>query len=107
MIVLISLLGKSKCPQLAGLAVLFPAVTLVGYYFLISSAGKAFVRPIILFSAMSVPTVLVFLLVLNRTLRSHGVLLSFALAILAWLLTAAVVLLLDTFVFHVYQSASG
>ena len=39
LVVIISILGKSHHPQLAGLAVLFPVVSVVGYYFLISAIG--------------------------------------------------------------------
>ncbi|OHB32501.1 MAG: hypothetical protein A2X84_04350 [Desulfuromonadaceae bacterium GWC2_58_13] len=91
MIVVICLLGKSKYPQLAGLAVLFPAVTLVGYYFLISEQGKDAVRTMIGYSLLGLPTVLVFLLCLYFALGKFDIFTSFSIAIGAWLLTAVLI----------------
>jgi len=103
MIVAVSLLGKSKYPQIAGLAVLFPAVTLVGYYFLVTAQGKEAVRPMIGYSLLGLPTVLVFLLCLYFTLSRFDTLTSFAIAIGAWLGTAVLVYLSADRVFQIVR----
>ena len=103
MIVAITLLGESKYPQLAGLAVLFPAVTVIGYFFLISSEGVDAVRPIILFSIYSIPTVLAFLIVLYFALKHFGTVQSILLAIVAWLITAGIILLFDRYLIEIFK----
>ena len=103
LIVLISLLAKSKNPQLAGLAVLFPIVTLVGYFFIINSIGKVNARPIILFSIIALPTVLAFLITLYFSLKHFNIYYSFSLSILAWLIVAILVFYLDKHFFHLYK----
>ena len=102
LVVIISILGKSHHPQLAGLAVLFPVVSVVGYYFLISAIGKDAAKPIILFSIYSLPTVLAFLVVLRLTIHRTGLFLGFASAILAWLIVSAVMLFLEKQYFHIF-----
>ena len=102
LVVIISILGKSHYPQLAGLAVLFPAVSVVGYYFLISAVGTETAKPIILFSIYSLPTVLAFLVVLRLAINRTGLFLGFTSAILAWLIVAAFMLFLEKRYFHIF-----
>lgn len=106
LIVAITLLGKSKYPQLAGLAVLFPAITTIGYFFLISSEGVDTVRPIILFSIYSIPTVLAFLIGLYFALKHFSTLQSILLAIIAWLITAGIILFFDKYLIEIFKKGS-
>ncbi len=102
LIVLISLLGKSKHPQITGLAVLFPAVTVVGYVFLSKSIGTSAIKPIILFSIYSIPTILVFLAALYLTIDKLGIALSVIFSITCWLIAAAIILLIDHQLFSLF-----
>ncbi len=106
LIVAISLLAKSKYPQLAGLAVLFPAVTIIGYFFLLSSQGVDSVRPIILFSIYSVPTVFAFLATLYIALKRFGIAQSILLSIMAWLAVALIFLFLEQRFFEIAKNGS-
>ena len=60
-VVIVSWLARGKHPLLAGLFVLFPAVTLVSFYFLAQNASPDTMRRIALFSIYSLPTTLAFL----------------------------------------------
>ena len=99
LVVCVSLLGRSEHPQLAGLAVLFPAVTVAGYYCLLSSEGAEAVRPAILFSILSVPAVAVFLVVLYFAAGKFSTWQSIFLSVCSWLATATVILLADRYFF--------
>jgi len=61
LIVVISLLAKTKHPMLAGIFMLFPAVTLVGYYFAGPSMGVDQLKHVTLFSVWALTTTFVFL----------------------------------------------
>lgn len=101
-IVIFSLLAKSKNPQIAGLVVLFPIISVVGYIFLINSIGKEASRPIILFSVIALPTVLVFLVSLFFSLKYFNTFSSFSISIFCWFITAILIYLADKHIFHLY-----
>ncbi|RJX20359.1 MAG: hypothetical protein C4570_03885 [Ammonifex sp.] len=96
LIVLISYLGKSKQYYLAGLAVLFPIVTIVGYYFLSLTTSRQTLQHIVLMSLYSVPTVIVFLFVLYFSIKKLPLWQSMFLSLLGWLIMAVLV----TFLFR-------
>ena len=76
LVVLINLIGKSRNSFVAGLAMLFPAITLIGYYFLsISQHGS--LSKTVMFSIWSLPTSLVFLLTLYFTIDEMPILQAF------------------------------
>jgi len=95
LILLISLLGKSRYSHLSGIMVLFPVVTVIGYYFLSSSVPGDRLQRIVLFSILALPTVLAFLLVLYFALNSMPVVPSLLLGIAAWLVMAIVITAID------------
>lgn len=95
LILLISLLGKSKYNHLSGILVLFPVVTVIGYYFLSSYVPGERLQRIVLFSILSLPTVLVFLLVLYIALNRMSVIPALVMGIMAWLVTALLITLID------------
>lgn len=92
LIVLVSLIGKSKNPSLSGLAVLFPIVTVVGFYFLSRTVAPLELKSIILFSIFSLPSVLAFLLALYWAVGKFPILASMFVGIGAWLATALLIL---------------
>ncbi len=97
LIVIITLIGKSKYPQLSGLIILFPAVTVIGYFFLISSIGSESVRPIVLFSIYSLPAVLAFLVTLYFTVNKFNTWHSIFLSIGAWLIVSGILIFLSKY----------
>jgi Uncharacterized membrane protein required for alginate biosynthesis len=91
LVVLINLIGKSRNSFVAGLAMLFPAITLLGYYFL-SLSHHGTLSKTVMFSIWSLPTSLAFLLTLYFTIDKIPILQSLALGIASWLITAIVVI---------------
>ena len=90
-VVLINLIGKSRNSFVSGLAMLFPAITLLGYYFLsISQHGP--LSKTVMFSIWSLPTSLAFLLTLYFTIDKIPILQALALGIASWLITAIAVM---------------
>ncbi|QGU00240.1 hypothetical protein SYNTR_1646 [Candidatus Syntrophocurvum alkaliphilum] len=83
-IVLISLLGKSKNEFLAGIAVLFPIVTVVGYYFLSFTSEPQILQKQVQFSLLALPAVLGFLLALYFTIHRLPIVYSLIAGILVW-----------------------
>ncbi|MDR3601898.1 MAG: GlpM family protein [Desulfosporosinus sp.] len=91
LVVLINLIGKSRNNFVAGLAMLFPAITLIGFYFLsISQHGS--LSKTVLFSIWSLPTSLVFLVTLYFTIDKIPILQALVLGIVSWLIAAIVVI---------------
>lgn len=95
LITLVSLLGNTRWRILSGMAVLFPIVTLVGFYFLSLQLPISALREIVFFSALSVPTVLGFILGFYFALNYFPVTISLALGVLTWFAIAAGVLIID------------
>lgn len=95
LILLVSILGKSRFSFLSGILVLFPVVTVVGYYFLASTSQGIALQRIVLYSILSLPTVLAFLLVLYFTVNRMPITQSLILSILAWCLVAALIVFID------------
>ena len=104
LVLIVSLLGKLKNPYISGLVVLFPVVTLVGYYFLsLSVPGQALQR-VVLVSLSAVPTTITFLATVYFTIAKMPAWKSLSLGLLAWLITALVLIVLDRFFFHIMFS---
>lgn len=95
LILLINMVGKSRYNNLAGILVLFPVVTVIGYYFLSSYVPADRLQRIVLFSILSLPTVLVFLLVLYYALNRMPIVPALLIGITAWLVTALIIMFID------------
>lgn len=95
LVLLISMLGRSKYGYLAGLAVLFPAITLVGYYFLSFTMSGLDLQRTILFSLFSVPTVLAFLLAVYLTVNKMPIISSLGIGIISWMISAIIIIIID------------
>ncbi|MDR3540605.1 MAG: GlpM family protein [Desulfosporosinus sp.] len=91
LVVLINLIGKSRNSLIAGLAMLFPAITLLGYYFL-SLSQHGSLSKTVMFSIWSLPTSLVFLLALYFTIDKIPILQALTFGIASWLITAIVII---------------
>ncbi|WP_170270272.1 GlpM family protein [Heliorestis acidaminivorans] len=88
LILTVSLLGKSKFAYLASIAVLFPAVTVAGYYFLSFDVSTVQLKSIIFNSLYYVPTTMVFLYALYRFVGSMPMYKSLIIALGFWLIAA-------------------
>lgn len=95
-VVIINLIGKSGNSLISGLAMLFPAITLLGYYFL-SISQHGLLSKTVMFSIWSLPTSLAFLLALYFTIDKIPIIQSLILGIAAWLITALIVIGIYTF----------
>lgn len=91
-VVLVSLLARINQELLAGVAVLFPAVTLVSYAFLFMERGVEATRPLLLVTALALPCVLVFVLSLYWATSRLDVSASFIVALGAWIAAASLVI---------------
>ena len=96
LITAVSLLGETKYSILSGLAVLFPIVTLTGYYFLSLELPLAELRHVVLFSTIAVPTVWGFTLGFYAASARFSVPVSLAVGVCAWLVVALVVVWVDS-----------
>lgn len=101
LVVIVSVLAKSKYPFLAGLFVLFPAVTLVSFFFLARSVPSDTLRKVTLFSIYTLPTTLAFLITFLQSHDRFGALGGLAMAVGSWFLVAIVLLWLHLKVFHI------
>ena len=61
LITLISLISKCKYPYISGLFMMFPAVTLIGYYFVSMNVNPTELKNITMFSLVSLVTVATFI----------------------------------------------
>lgn len=95
LVVLVTLIGRSSYPQLAGLAVMFPVITITSFSFLIASKGAEAVRPMLLFSLLSLPTLIVFLFILYTSLGRVSTLTSFILGLVGWFCMASFIYVVD------------
>jgi membrane protein GlpM len=84
LVVAVSILAKTKSPLLAGLFVLFPAITLIGYYFIGQTVESAYLKKITLFSIAALPTTFVFLITFYLVIDRFSLLASLGTATLAW-----------------------
>ena len=72
LIVLVTLLAKTRYPMLAGIFMLFPAVTLVGYYFIGQSMSVAQLRQVTKFSIYALSTTFIFLVTFYYAQEKHS-----------------------------------
>ncbi len=100
LIATVSLLAKSQYSLISGLFVLFPIVTLVGYYFIGQGVSAATLKDITLFSLYSLPTVLVFLLAFYFLQSKFNVNYSLLLSVLAWLFAAGLLITINHYFLH-------
>lgn len=91
LVLIVSLAARYGKSSLAGIIALFPAITVISFYFLSLASDKKAVLAAIKSSIFSLPAVLVFLIILYITYSKTGIIKSLALSILAWIITAIVI----------------
>ena len=90
LVVVVTLLARTRFTSLAGILMLFPAVTLVGYYFAGQSMSVSQFQQITKFSVLALSTTFVFLATLYYTRGMTSLNTSLVAALLAWLISASV-----------------
>lgn len=90
LIVLVTLLAKTKYPMLSGIFMLFPAVTLVGYYFIGQSMSIPELQQVTKFSIYALSTTFVFLLVFYYAQEKQSLNLALISATVAWFVSAGI-----------------
>ena len=100
LILLVSYIGKTKNPYISGLVVLFPIVTVVGYYFLSLSLKGQELQKVSLVSLYAVPTTIAFLITIYLTINRIQVWQSLFLGAFVWLVVAGVLIIVDKFLLH-------
>lgn len=99
-VMLVSLLARSSQPMLAGLMVLFPAVTLVSFAFLADSTTSDNLRRVSIFSVYSLPATVGFLLAFALGVQRLGARTSLAVAVAVWLVIASALVLFNRVALH-------
>ena len=92
LIVLVTLLAQTRYPMLAGIFMLFPAVTLVGYYFIGQSASVGELQQITRFSIYALTTTFVFLLTFYYAQEKQTLTLALGSAMVMWFVASGVLI---------------
>lgn len=85
-------MGRSGRKEIAGLFILFPIATVVGYYYLSRVQSGVELQRTVLLSLRSVPTIFVFLFTLYLCVPRFNIYVSLFISLTAWLVAALIVL---------------
>lgn len=88
LIVLVTLLAKTKYPILSGIFMLFTAVTLVGYYFIGQSMSVPQLQQVTKFSIYALSTTFIFLITFYYTQETQSLNYALISATVAWIFSA-------------------
>lgn len=94
LVTLILLLARSERTQAAGLFVLFPAITLLSYYFVGDTEGEARLREVVRASALAFPVWLIFMGTVYFSLPILDFRIALLVATVVWLLAGGLYLAL-------------
>jgi len=101
LVVLVSLLSKSRYATLAGLFMLFPVVTLVGYFFVGNSVDTAILHEITKFGIYTYPTTFAFMIGFYYTQTHYPIHASLGVGLLSWVVMAAVLIVINKTWLHI------
>ena len=93
MVLSVSIIGRSGNSKLAGVALLFPAITTVGYFFLANNAGVEQLKKSIIGSLVALPLSAVFLLILYYCIPKFSMVVCIILGIIGWLIWAIILMI--------------
>ena len=88
----VTLLAKTRYPMLSGIIMLFPAVTLIGYYFVGQTVTPVQLQQITKFSMYALSTTFVFLLAFYYAQKTMSVPNSLVTSTGAWIASASVLI---------------
>ena len=94
-ILFISILSETKHRMLSGLFVLFPAVTVVGYYYYSLKVSQTQLESTVLFSLVAVPTVVAYLVTFYFSIRRFSVPVSLGIGVSGWLVVAVAIVFIN------------
>ena len=94
LITVISLLSKSRYPYISGLFMMFPAITLIGYYFVSGSVTPTQLREITAYSLYSVLAVIVFIVSFYFFQSRYDIAHALIYSIICWCMSAGIIILL-------------
>lgn len=86
----VTLLAKTRYPMLSGVIMLFPAVTLIGYYFVGQTVTPVQLQQITKFSMYALSTTFIFLVAFYYAQRTMDVPHSLITSTVAWIASAGV-----------------
>ena len=92
LITVISLLSKSRYPYVSGLFMMFPAITLIGYYFVSGSVTSTQLREITIYSLYSVLTVVVFIISFYYFQSRYEIVNALIYSLFLWFLSAGIII---------------
>jgi uncharacterized membrane protein (GlpM family) len=91
LVLVASYLARTRYPFVAGLALLFPVVTVVGYYFLSTQAHGRALHGVVLYGMLSLPALVAYLLVVFFTIDRLPAWQSLLTGVAAWLAVAVAI----------------
>ncbi|NLX88113.1 MAG: hypothetical protein GXZ09_01730 [Syntrophomonadaceae bacterium] len=92
LVLVVSWIRKGKNPQLAGLVVLFPVITVVGYYFLSQSISPIAMQRTIVLSILALPAVAAFLITCYYLVGRMAIGWTLLCGISAWLVICLIII---------------
>jgi|LGVC01.1.fsa_nt_gb uncharacterized membrane protein (GlpM family) len=104
LIALVSLLANTKYSVISGLFVLFPIVTLVGFFFIGNSVDSSRLHEITRFSIYSLSTTFIFLYTFYHLQIKYKLIESLFLSVIAWFLAAGILILINHYVLQIGKS---
>jgi len=97
LVVTVSLIAKYEKGTFAGIASVFPVITIVSFYFMSKLVNKQMVLNAILSSIITLPSVLVFLIILYFSYKKIGISISLFYGVLGWFLTVIISILIKNY----------
>ena len=88
LIAIVSLISKTKNPLLSGIVLLFPAVSLVSFYFIGSTVDAAQLKQITKFSMYALIPTFIFIMTLYNVQGTFSIAKSLIAALVMWVVSA-------------------
>lgn len=92
--VVVHYISKTNNYYIAGLILSFPGLSIIAYYFMYLEQGASKVRVTTYFAMLSAITFVIFLLVLNFTLKKYNIYNSILIASLVWVTTSSTLIVI-------------
>lgn len=93
-IIAVHYISKTHNYYIAGLALSFPGLSILAYYFMYKEQGVLKVRVTTYFAILSAIPFVIFLLVLNFTLKKYNILNSILISSIAWVIFSSILIII-------------
>lgn len=90
--VIVDYISKTDNYYIAGLVLSFPGLSILAYYFMYMEQGPAKVRETTYFAIFSAIPFIIFLLVLNLTLKNHTIFKSILVSSMTWVFLSSILI---------------